>query len=65
MYMHLCVCTCLYVCVFVYVSIPKYVRTTCSIYTYLYIFRADSLILDNQLVCSSLRKTISLTLSIP
>jgi hypothetical protein len=40
-------------------------NTTCSVSFYLYVFRSNHLVLDNQLVCSSLEKRICPALSIP
>lgn len=45
---------------YIYIYVPKYKNTTRSVYvTCMYVFRADHLVLDNQLVCSSQGKTIS------
>jgi hypothetical protein len=48
--------------------IPKYINTTCTVSKtclYAYVLKADHLLLDNQLVTSSLGKTLSLALSTP
>jgi hypothetical protein len=47
-------------CFFFFFLSKHHSKTYC-----MYIFRADHLVLDNQLVCSSLGKTISPPLSIP
>jgi hypothetical protein len=47
-----------YMYIHIYSKIHKY--NLCSLNTCMHDFRADHLVLDNQLVCSSLGKTISL-----
>lgn len=46
------------------IYIPKY-SLLCLYISFIYIFRVNHLLLDNQLVCSSLEKTASAVLSIP
>jgi hypothetical protein len=50
---------CLYVCITKFILFNLYNVTSC-----MYVFKADHLVLDNQLPCSSWGKTISLTLYI-
>lgn len=57
------VITCMYV--YVYRHIPKYNLFSPRNVTCMYVFRAEHLALDKQLVCSSLGKTSSLAPSFP
>lgn len=69
MYAYVCVYVCACVCVYVYIyahpQTYKYNLLCLRNATCPYVFRTDSLRLDNQLLCSSLGKTISPPLSTP
>lgn len=52
-------------CVYIYILFRKYNWLSLYTVTYVSVFRADHLELDNELVSSSLGKTVSPTLSIP
>ena len=54
-----------YMHIYIYKYIPKHNTLSLNNDTYTYVFRADHLVLDNQLVCSSLGKAMSPTPSIP
>lgn len=67
MYTHPYIYACQYY-IYIYIQAYKYTDITCSasLISFVYMFfRADHLILDNKLVCSFLRSTISPTVSIP
>lgn len=51
--------------IYIYKYIPKHNTLSLNNDTYTYVFRPDHLVLDNQLVCSSLGKVMSPTPSIP
>lgn len=53
------------ICVYVYRHIPKYNLFSPHNVTFMHVFRAEHLVLDKQLVCSSLWKTSSLAPSFP
>jgi hypothetical protein len=54
----------MYIYTHIYIYIAKYNPFSLYSVTPMYVFRDDHFVLDNQLACSSLRKTISTTLSI-
>lgn len=58
---------CIYICTYMHIYILNSEHSLLSLYnvTYMLAIRADNLILDNQLVWSSVGNTISPTLSIP
>lgn len=51
-------------CVHIYIFFPKYIMTTCSVFNVTYVFKTDDLVMDNQLVCCFLGKTILLIVSL-
>lgn len=58
-------CYCIYICICLYMHIHKYNLFRPYNIICIYVFRADSLALDNQLVCSSLGNTTSPTHILP
>lgn len=55
----------MHLCAFICIYNPKYKQFRLYTVSRMYVFRADYLLLENQLVCSYLGKTISSTLSVP